>query len=147
MPKKDDGKSGEGWTLGIQDWYNIGTFLSIPEKATAVATLLMTQSPLEEHVPLAFCSASSFPLACPVTVARGAGWPFWGMGFEGVNSRVGRWILERLSSEDIEEKERQPLRGWILFDFYRSEPGLVELVLGLNFLGGGGGVATAKKAC
>jgi 1-phosphatidylinositol phosphodiesterase len=29
-------------------------------------------------------------------VAKGFGWPGWKLGFEGVNARVGRWLLEEL---------------------------------------------------
>lgn len=131
--------------------YNIGSVLSIPEKAAAVASLVARESPAERHVPLAFCSAASFPLACPVYVARGFGLSFGGLGVAGVNARVGAWLLEALrlaggggdGDDSGDEKQaaaaavverKKALRGWLLFDFYRSEPGLVGLVVAFNFL-------------
>ena len=119
--------------------------LSIPEKAAAVVSLLSRETPQAEHVGLAFASAASFPLACPVYVARGFGWSAFGVA--GVNARLGRWLLERLSlagggsNGDGANKKvsslassDHALRGWLLFDFYRSEPGLIDLVVAFNYV-------------
>lgn len=125
--------------------YNIHSVLTIPEKTYAVQSRLLIESPKEKHVALAFCSASAFPLACPVYVARGFGFGRGWFGVEGVNGRMGRWLAGRLAAtatstkqvEGGEEKETggsERLSGWVLFDFYRSEPGLVELLLAFNFL-------------
>lgn len=121
--------------------YNIGSVLAIPEKAAAVVSLLSRETPQAEHVGLAFASAASFPLACPVYVARGFGWS--ALGVAGVNARLGRWLLERLSlaggeggGENAFSRARAEyaLRGWLLFDFYRSEPGLIDLVVAFNYV-------------
>lgn len=121
------------------DRYNIGSVLAIPEKAAAVASLLTRETPQPSHVGLAFASAASFPLACPVYVARGFGWRFFGVA--GVNARVGRWLLERLTTGEGDKEKgsllpssERALQGWLLFDFYRSEPGLIDLVVAFNFL-------------
>ena len=125
--------------------YNISTVLSIPEKTYQVQTLLANQSAMEHHVPLAFCSAAAFPLACPVTVARGFGFGTGWFGVEGVNGRMGRWLAEGLAAKKREAKEvkrekdgeegrKKAEMGWVLFDFYRSDKGLVELVLAYNFV-------------
>ena len=54
---------------------------------------------------LGFFSASSFPLAAPPTIAQGFGWPKYGLGVEGVNSRVGRWLLDKLG-QTVQAMER-----------------------------------------
>lgn len=43
---------------------------------------------------ITYFSAASFPLAFPPTIAKGFGWPKWGFGVEGVNGRVGKWLLD-----------------------------------------------------
>jgi hypothetical protein len=32
-----------------------------------------------------------------------------------------------------DEQRKRLLRGWILLDFYRSEPGLIDLLISFNF--------------
>ena len=107
----------KGLPIRTHDWYAIPSFLSIPEKAT-LSTLVLDQRiffPIElpynpEEVEkqkraeenfqvmlnITYMSAAAFPLALPPTVAMGAGWPGFKVGFEGVNSRFGRWLLEEL---------------------------------------------------
>ena len=74
-------------------------------------------------LPLTYFSAASFPLAFPTVIARGFGWPEWGMGVEGVNSRLGRWLLEEMDRE-----EGRRIGGWVLLDFC-DEPGLLVPLL------------------
>jgi 1-phosphatidylinositol phosphodiesterase len=92
---------------------------------------------------ITFFSAASFPFAFPPTVARGFGWPKLGLGIEGVNARVEKWLLETLSngsgSRDPDQKigDHEPrLRGWALMDFY-VDPGnvVVPLLVECNFRG------------
>jgi 1-phosphatidylinositol phosphodiesterase len=98
---------------------------------------------------ITFLSASS-PLALPPLVARGFGWPSWKIGVEGVNSRVGKWVLGHLSRvEDIagvktgkdsypdtdDPKAEMRLRGWCMMDYF-TEPvdvGLVSLLVECNY--------------
>ncbi|CED82869.1 E, plc [Phaffia rhodozyma] len=153
--KRDDSEDDNwGRTFGVNDWYDINTILSIPEKTDTIQRTLCKESALDGHIPLVFCSASSFPLAFPVTVARGFGWPRWGLGVQGVNDRMVGWLVERLAAgasrlntkpKEKEKEERnmtanddrkqssQMIRGWILFDFYRSPDILVDTVVALNF--------------
>lgn len=112
-------------------------------------------------LPISYFSAASFPLAMPVTVACGFGWPNWGVGVEGVNSRVARWLMQMLCSEstvvaaspDNEEfkteklsgmnphvsmhEGRVRLRGWTFMDFYEFplDNGIVPLLVECNYRG------------
>ncbi|KAF6743502.1 PLC-like phosphodiesterase [Ephemerocybe angulata] len=111
----------KGTAIRTHDWYAIPSFLSIPEK-TALSTLVLQPSvPFPLTFPLVpspeggeekegtsgndpmlnitYLSAAMFPLALPPTVAKGAGWPGFKLGFEGVNARVGRWLLEELAPD------------------------------------------------
>jgi 1-phosphatidylinositol phosphodiesterase len=104
---------------------------------------------------ISFLSAASFPLSLPPTIARGFGWPKLGLGVEGVNSRVGRWLLGILAGDyPVELKNQEPegrekvsgqsseapeprVRGWVLMDYF-DEPerdGLVPLLVECNFRG------------
>ena len=74
---------------------------------------------------LDYASASTFPLALPTTLAKGFGWPRWGMGIEGINSRLTRWFLTQLS-------EGRRVRACLLLDFYRDGWDLAGLVLAMN---------------
>ena len=88
---------------------------------------------------ITFFSASSFPLAFPPTVARGFGWPKIGLGVEGVNARVGRWLMDQLASAtqlDVEANQPPRLRGWALMDYYQDpENALLPLLIECNFRG------------
>ncbi|KAG7453029.1 PLC-like phosphodiesterase [Guyanagaster necrorhizus] len=152
----DSAKDGFTWEckdthVRTHDWYAIPSFLSIPEKFALSTEILM--HPLDDQpqktLSITFFSAASFPLATPPTVARGFGWPRWGLGVEGVNSRVGRWLLDLLSSSgdvsghDLQNDLIKPilgvetrLRGWALMDFY-SDPGhaLAGLLVECNYRG------------
>lgn len=65
-----------------------------------------------------------------------------GLGIEGVNARVGKWLLEiignGLDGRDSEKQmgEHEPrLRGWALMDFYADPDALVPLLVECNFRG------------
>ncbi|EPQ58546.1 PLC-like phosphodiesterase [Gloeophyllum trabeum ATCC 11539] len=133
------------------DWYAIPSFLSIPEKVELSTKVLL---PPEDDSPIptltiTYFSAAS-PLALPPTIARGFGWPSIGLGIEGVNSRVGRWVLDMLSQdsrdqrrEDLEKSHQRSstdgprIRGWALMDFYTDpvEHGVVPLLVECNYRG------------
>jgi 1-phosphatidylinositol phosphodiesterase len=80
---------------------------------------------------------------------------------EGMNSRVGTWLLSRLTAsnpnvekerarwsiqsdesntlllnEQVEDEPKRPVRGWVLMDYF-AEPneGLVPLLVENNFIG------------
>ncbi|KAH7889971.1 PLC-like phosphodiesterase [Phlebopus sp. FC_14] len=143
----DSEKVGFTWTcqdtlVQVQDWYAIPSFLSIPEKVSLATEILIPPDSPTPTLSISFCSASSLPLAFPATIARGFGWPQWGLGFEGVNFRVGKWILDRLSSESREKFDQEDdagprIRGWALLDFYEDplEQGIVPLFVECNFRG------------
>ncbi|KAF8579476.1 PLC-like phosphodiesterase [Ramaria rubella] len=140
----------EWWLKGTQvkthDWYDISNFLAIPEKASrASSILLQPSSSTFPTLSIAFLSASSL-LALPQLAACGFGWPSWGFGVEGVNSRVGKWVLGLLSGseathEDMAHKEgyfAEPrLRGWCLMDYFKepTDIGLVRLLVECNYRG------------
>ncbi|KAE9398340.1 PLC-like phosphodiesterase [Gymnopus androsaceus JB14] len=144
----DSEKEGFTWEckdvhVRTHDWYAIPSFLYIPEKVS-LATNFLLPPPNDDIRPtlsIVYTSAASFPLAAPKTVAQGFGWPKWGLGVEGVNSRVGKWVLDALSGDSDKcmdmEKPREPrLRGWVLMDFYdRPEHSLVDLLVECNFRG------------
>jgi len=100
----------DGTIVRTHDWYNIGTFLSIPEKFVLSASNLLVRpssststsesSSEKEKIPvlrISYTSAFTFPLALPPFVALGLNWgPF---GWRGVNQRVTNWLLHRFANE------------------------------------------------
>lgn len=109
--------------------YNIPSFLSIPEKTElAKAPLLPPPASITQPVlSITYCSAASFPFATPSVVATGFGWPSIGLGTEGVNLRITRFLLSAL-------KENTTLRAWMLMDFYDTAGGgIVPLLIEYNF--------------
>ena len=106
-------------------------------------------------LPITFFSAVNIPLALPPIVAKGFGWPDWGLGFHGVNTHVGKWLLEQIGANNCASRrnmanldrdsekndngfaEEPRIRGWTLLDYY-SEPGdsqVLPLLVECNFLG------------
>lgn len=126
--------------MRTNDWYHIPSFLSIPEKVALAAGVLQPQ-PADKRglvLPISFFSASSFPLAAPQTVSQGFGWPRWGLGVEGVNSRMGKWALDRLSEGGEKEKGEPFIHGWTFMDYYEEpQNDLVPLLVEFNFRGRG----------
>jgi 1-phosphatidylinositol phosphodiesterase len=112
--------------------YNIGSFLSIPEKTQlAVESLLPPPANVTQPVlSITYFSATSFPFATPPVVSTGFGWPRIGLGIEGVNSRIAHFLLDAL-------KENKILRAWTLMDFYDKPFGsdVVPLLVECNFKG------------
>ncbi|KAF8352251.1 PLC-like phosphodiesterase [Amanita rubescens] len=147
----DSEKCGFTWRCNdtqvrTHDWYNISSFLSIPEKVELAAENLILDSPNPPFpiLPITYFSAASFPLAFPTVVAQGFGWPQLGLGVEGVNSRFGRWLLERLlnkakdvaQTDDKQSPDESVIRGWTFLDFYAEPAGraVVPLLIEYNFL-------------
>jgi 1-phosphatidylinositol phosphodiesterase len=119
--------------------YNISSFLSIPEK-TQLSIQLLLPPPVNIDRPvlsITYFSAASFPLATPPVVSTGFGWPSFGFGVEGVNSRVCHFLLAAL-------KEDWMLRAWTLMDFYSQPTGsdVVPLLVECNFKGRKSGILT-----
>lgn len=117
--------------------YNISSFLSIPEK-TQLSVQLLLPPPVDTEQPvlsITYFSASSIPFATPTIVSTGFGWPHFGLGIEGVNSRVSQFLLAAL-------KEDRMLRAWALMDFYDQPIGsdVVPLLVECSFRGRPGGV-------
>ncbi|KAK7035808.1 PLCXc domain-containing protein [Favolaschia claudopus] len=140
----DSAKGGFSWMCNdtlvrTNDWYHIPSFLSIPEKVALASGVLqpLPSDPPGRVLPISFFSASSFPLAAPQTVSQGFGWPKWGLGVEGVNIRMGRWALDRLSEVAEGEKREEPfLHGWTFMDYYEEPKNeLVPLLVEFNFRG------------
>ncbi|KAG9318175.1 PLC-like phosphodiesterase [Chiua virens] len=152
----------DGTLVQVQDWYGIPSFLSISEK-TSLATEILVSPPDSPNPTLAisFMSASSIPLALPSIIACGFGWPKWGLGFEGVNERVGKWLLDQLGADytnwqrnwsdyghpkctaDRTDNSRfgpfadagPRIRGWALMDYYEDPigAGVIQLLVECNF--------------
>ena len=144
--------------------YGIPSFFSISEKASLSTEILIP--PPDSPIPtlsISFTSAASLPLALPPVIARGFGWPKWGLGFEGVNDRVGQWLLFQLSSNNaicqrnLVDREHHKctlteadnamltsrtdpgprIRGWVLMDYYEDPigTGVIPLFVECNFRG------------
>ncbi|KAI9456286.1 PLC-like phosphodiesterase [Lactarius psammicola] len=112
--------------------YHVPSFLSIPEK-TRLSTHLLLPPPASITQPvlsITYFSASSFPFATPTVVSTGFGWPHFGFGVEGVNSRVAQFLLVAL-------KKQMTLCAWALMDFYDMPvgTGVVPLLIEHNFRG------------
>ncbi|KAI0747600.1 PLC-like phosphodiesterase [Daedaleopsis nitida] len=152
----DSAREGFTWTLKgtlvrTHDWYDIPSFLSIPEKTQlATANLLPpTEYPATPVLNISFFSAASFPFAFPPTVSQGFGWPKFGLGVEGVNGRLGKWLLDQLGGDSSEfggvgmaEHEKTVtagadvrIRGWAMLDFYSEPADVVPLLVECNFRG------------
>ncbi|WVO13141.1 hypothetical protein L204_100753 [Cryptococcus depauperatus] len=135
----DSKREGFVWDCGgtpfrIQDWYRVKTFLEIPEKFEAIQRHLiptLDSSPvLNPAFTLSYTTASNFPLSLPTLIAKGFGWPSWGLGVEGINSRLYRQLLEWM----VDGKR---VRGCLPMDFYRQcagEEGLASLLIQMNFI-------------
>lgn len=112
--------------------YNISSFLSIPEKTELAKAPLMPPpaSVTQPVLSITYCSGASFPFAAPPVVATGFGFPSLGLGTEGVNSRIARFLITSL-------KENTALRAWTLLDFYSNSVGscIVPLLIEYNFRG------------
>ncbi|KAM0753982.1 PLC-like phosphodiesterase [Meredithblackwellia eburnea MCA 4105] len=117
----------------VQDWYSIGSFLRIPEKAALVVSLFNRKSGgsdgdgRPDPLRINFMSGATLFTAFPFIVAKGFGAPSL-LGFKGVNERV----LESLVRLGREAKRD---RGAIvLIDYYEVPGELVELMIAWNFL-------------
>ncbi|KAH9939600.1 PLC-like phosphodiesterase [Amylocystis lapponica] len=149
-PWPDSARTGFAWQckdtlVRTQDWYNIPSFLSIPEK-TALATAVLVrprgaEPPAFPTLAISFFSASSVPFAFPPTIARGFGWPKFGLGVEGVNGRLGKWLLDMLGGDTQRDAEKAAeearIRGWALLDFFEhpEDNAVVPLLVECNFRG------------
>ncbi|KAI5119572.1 hypothetical protein M0805_006457 [Coniferiporia weirii] len=132
----DSQQQGFEWTLKdtlvrTSDWYNIPSLMSIPEKFSLATAVLLPPSPggyTQPTLNIAFFSAGSFPLALPPTVAKGFGWPAWKLGVEGMNARLGKWLLDQLSAPG-----GTPPKGWVFMDFFKTPEGLAPLLVECNY--------------
>lgn len=82
-------------------------------------------SPSSTPLTISYLSAASIPLAPPAILAKGLGWPSWGLGVEGLNSKFTRWLLELML-------EGKRVRGIVPVDFYLEEGDLGELLVVMN---------------
>ena len=127
--------------------------LALPEKA-ALCIQNLTPPPSDNPIlGITFLSAAGGALSLPPFCALGFGWPSWGLGVEGMNTRVGKWLLGRLTSNNIlqveEERDRKsiesdesdvgllakgdpyeaqdekvrPVRGWVFIDYFAEPDG------------------------
>ena len=144
--------------------YAIPSFFSIPEKVERTTQNLIIPPVIpttgQPTLGITYFSAARFPLTPPSIIAKGFGWPAWGLGVEGVNTKLGAWLLDKLaggpsvpgyadveqgeasdsdkgSSHTVLEEEEPRIRGWTFLDYY-SEPGvgnIVPLLVECNFRG------------
>jgi 1-phosphatidylinositol phosphodiesterase len=107
--------------------HRIPSVWAIPEKLALSTRILFGPSGDRSFppLPLTFLSATNTPWAPPQRVALG--WP----GEQGINKRVGKWVLERLG-DDAEGREREKrVRGWAMMDFCDAE--VVRILVECNF--------------
>lgn len=114
------------------DWYGIPSFMSIGEKADSIIKHLEPTLNQSASLPftVAFTSASTFPSAPPQWVAKGVGATSVGLGMEGVNSRITRWLVNQAA-------ENKHPRATLMVDYYEyngGENGLGKLMVAVNFL-------------
>lgn len=122
--------SAAGVDVAVQDWYDIGSIARLPEKARLVVSSLERQSSEPSNWLLTFLSASSPWLAFPRICAQGFGYPRWGLGFEGVNDRVVRWLMEPMPTGEA-SRVRSAV---VLCDFFEyPDDALVSLLIDCNF--------------
>jgi 1-phosphatidylinositol phosphodiesterase len=168
-----------GTPVRVHDWYRVPTFLSIPEKLRRATRVLCPDAwadadedvrpaaawrrygyaplytaelpvPRTDALGIAFLSASAIPFALPPTIARGFGWPRFGLGVEGVNARFTRWCLRKLAgsedsagrADDVGEAHstgarrcNPRIRGWVLMDFVAEPSDMVSIMIELNWRG------------
>jgi len=129
--------------------YGIPSLFSIPEKVQlATANMIPPSNTTKPVLPITYFSAASIPFAFPPIVAKGFGWPKWGLGIEGVNSRLGTWLLEQLGGSQqspVCEDEKQHntefeeprIRGWTFLDYYAEPKGgdIIPLLVECNYRG------------
>jgi len=143
----------KGTTVRTHDWYSIPSLLSLPEKAALCIQNLVPPPSNPPTLGITFLSAAGGALALPPFCALGFGWPSWGLGVEGINSRIGKWLLGRLTSGNVSqvttEKDREsmdsacsnvgllvkhgpyeardekvrPVRGWVFIDYFAEPDG------------------------
>ncbi|KAK4051957.1 hypothetical protein OIV83_002662 [Microbotryomycetes sp. JL201] len=133
----------------IQDWYNIGGFIKIPEKAALVLSLFQrgagqrtsrsistldkpnrSDSDVASGMKINFASGATLLTGFPVIVAKGLGFSLF--GFPGVNERVTDGLVRMLAEGSI---ELDPHGGMaLMLDFWEFPDGLAELLISLNFL-------------
>ncbi|EHS64832.1 uncharacterized protein PGTG_22509 [Puccinia graminis f. sp. tritici CRL 75-36-700-3] len=174
--------------VAVQDWYDIGSCLSISKKSTLACVSLCgalheplrsTSSPVPLAQPMScdpsasrntavpseegegregaaqdtetsnenprtwvitFLSASSLLLGFPAICSRGIGLPKVGLGIEGINSRVARWLVSRRDQShhpgpNLDPSSSSNIKGVVcLMDFYQSpKEALVSLLVDCNF--------------
>ncbi|WOO80002.1 1-phosphatidylinositol phosphodiesterase [Vanrija pseudolonga] len=123
----------KGTTVKTQDWYRVDSFIEIPEKTEVVINSLAPTLSPQQGLPwtISFASASRFPMAPPQWMAKGVGFPTWGLGVDGVNGRVTKWLLEQAAAG------KRP-RATLLTDFYHQagdgSASIAELLVALNFI-------------
>lgn len=112
-------------------------------------------------LPVSYSSAWSLPFALPTTVAVGFG--VWRWRYEGVNARIGQWVLDILDAnrahhayfasssadcgnntlpltgteEGVVEESAIPssrISGWLFMDFFHEPNGLAPLLVEMNFV-------------
>ncbi|KAH8927689.1 PLC-like phosphodiesterase [Atractiella rhizophila] len=127
----------DGVRVQTQDWYDISSFLAIPEKFDLIKRLILyppssptglNENAKEKTWHINFCSAATFLTAVPIVVAEGFGWSWF--GFEGVNDRLMR-LLKRLR----DGKEEFGVENMVfLLDFYHHPSNeLVKTIIDFNF--------------
>jgi hypothetical protein len=99
--------------------------------------------PSYSNLTLSFSSAGSIPFALPSFVAKGFGWPNWGLGYRGVNELLRDWLLDRLEAQARgRDSNARPsstgggerIRGIVPMDYYRKF-GIVDVMLAFNTVG------------
>ncbi|KAJ1310467.1 hypothetical protein OPQ81_007200 [Rhizoctonia solani] len=103
----------KGTTIRTHDWYRVPNLLALPEKASLCKQNMVPPVSNPPILGITFLSAAGGALSLPPFCALGVGWPEWGMGVEGMNSRVGRWLINRLTSAEVRNADSERER-WSL---------------------------------
>ncbi|KAM0788263.1 hypothetical protein ACM66B_001412 [Microbotryomycetes sp. NB124-2] len=139
-----------GRNCTVQDWYNIGGFIKIPEKAALVLSLFRRRDSVRRSVESAstfdksdvstkntdggmtinFASGATLLTGFPFIVAKGLGFSLF--GFPGVNERVLDGLVRLLADGALPSDEEEGMA--LLLDFWEFPQGLAELVISLNFV-------------
>jgi 1-phosphatidylinositol phosphodiesterase len=143
---------GSNQLVQTQDWYNIGSLSSIPEKIALIKQLCRDGGSSDQIFALNYCNGSSFPFALPPAVAKG----FLDngsasleqrstlvrlLGAEGVNSQVRAFIADTLFDNPQEKGVSRlgaidPLQVLWAIDYYNEPKGasdLINLLIEANF--------------
>lgn len=124
-----------------QDWCDIKSPLSIPEKFKQVTHLCLMPT-RGASFKINFTSATGLYGGLPKIISRGLGWTFLGLGIRGTNDR----LYEFLQALKEGEKPVAPGGQCFMLDFAESPAELTALIVSFNSLAELNSIAQEQKA-